>query len=80
MEKFWIDGLKQPVRYRGMGSFINREERSLGKEYYKNCVFLKERCPKFSNKPLIVIKAITNIKVGDELLTVYGKGYRISKH
>ena len=72
----WIDGLREPELRKGFGSFINRQERKLGVKFYKNCVFMKEKNNYYERAILVIVKAINYICPGDELYTVYGKGYR----
>lgn len=60
----YIDGLKKPLPFRGAGSFANdaKDPSLTNAKFWRN-----------SNK--IWVKAIKNIKKGDEIFVSYGKQY-----
>ena len=70
----FLHGLRVPIKGKGLGSFINREERNQPK-MRKNCSFIE--CPK--EKHDIYIEVTQPIKSGRELYTTYSHGYRIKK-
>ena len=70
-EKRHLDGIRAPEPNKGLGSFINREDRSKG--IRMNC-----RLVRFSPSYAVYARATKTIKKGTELVTVYSKGYRIA--
>jgi hypothetical protein len=73
----WVDGLREPLKKRGLGSFINREQRNL--KLYKNCKIISVPSKYIESCGYAVVVACRDIDVGDELYTTYSKGYRMSK-
>ncbi|KAH9135183.1 hypothetical protein AeRB84_019289 [Aphanomyces euteiches] len=63
----WIDGLSTRQLGKGLGSFVNREDRT--KKVFKNCEYLQHGKKMF-------IRVTKTIKSDSELFTVYGPGYR----
>jgi hypothetical protein len=63
-------GNQHPKLGRGLGTFINRPKRG----QRANCIFDVD-----SNRKIVWIKAIKNIKKDKELVLSYGRGFRISK-
>ena len=61
-----------PVLNKGLASFVNREERGVNKR--KNCVIIEG-----DDKKLAYLHVTKPIKKGEELVTVYGKGYKINR-
>lgn len=66
--------IQTPIKGQGMGSFINREDRSLSKSR-KNCAIIE--C--LNEKHRLYLEIINPVKQGDELYTTYSRGYRICK-
>ncbi len=69
----YIDGLHYPELGKGLGSFINREERNMSKSR-KNCEFVE-----YEKDQKIYIEITSRIKPGKELYITYGRGYRLKK-
>ncbi len=68
----YLDGIRKPKRLRGLGSFINREERQMsGKR--KNCVLV----PIPNQRHKVYVEMVATVKAGKELLTTYGREYRL---
>jgi hypothetical protein len=70
----YINGLTIPLKNHGLGSFINRECRSISK-CRKNCVFVESPG---APHPLYV-EIIKKVHPGEELYTTYSRGYRIPR-
>ena len=70
----YVNGLMTPVKNHGLGSFINRECRSISK-CRKNCVFVESPG---ALHPLYV-EIVKKVRPGEELYTTYSRGYRIPK-
>ncbi len=68
----YIDGLRFPEKGKGLGSFINREERNMPKSR-KNCEFIEYKSSK------IYIEITSHVKEGKELYITYGRSYRLQK-
>jgi hypothetical protein len=68
----YVNGLMTPVKNHGLGSFINRECRSICR---KNCVFVESPG---ALHPLYV-EIVKKVRPGEELYTTYSRGYRIPK-
>ena len=71
----WVDGLREPLKRKGLGSFINREQRNL--KLYKNCKIISVSSKYIEYCGYAVVVACRDIDYGDELYTTYSKGYRI---
>ena len=71
----YFDGLRVPKPNKGLGSFINREDRKL-RRGRKNCEFYVETIGRAFT---IYIRMIADVKSGDELYITYGRGFRIAK-
>lgn len=71
----FLDGLRIPKKGKGMGSFINREDRKV-RNARKNCEFYIEE---IGRKFTVYIRVIKDVKAGDELYLTYGRGFRITK-
>ena len=70
-----FNGIKTPIEGEGLGSFVNREQRTMPKAR-KNCVIVE--C--FGERHKIYIEVVKSIKAGQELYTIYDRGYRIKKN
>lgn len=70
----YMKGITKPKKGKGLGSFINREERRMHRKL-KNCDFLEKGYPDH-NLYVVVTK---KIRAGEELLTTYDRNYKINK-
>jgi hypothetical protein len=67
----YLDGLRTPAPRKGLGSFVNREARTMGR-CRKNCDIV----------PVgrgLYVQIMKKVKAGQELYTTYSRGYRIGK-
>ena len=71
----YIDGLRVPKRKSGLGTFINREDRSISKAR-KNCEIVIQVT---ATSVQVFIQVTKKIRAGDELYLTYSRGYRIHK-
>ena len=73
-DEFVFNGIRSPKKGKGMGSFVNREDRKMPRSR-KNCVIVMYK----GQKHEIYLEITRPVKEGQELYTTYSKGYRIKK-
>lgn len=66
----YLKGIQTPQKKRGLGSFINCEDKSVSRAR-KNCHFVEH----INDRKVVYIVACRDISKGEELYTSYGRGY-----
>ena len=73
-DKSVFNGIRSPKKGKGMGSFVNREDRKISRSR-KNCAIVVCK----GQKHELYLEITRPVKEGQELYTTYSKAYRIKK-
>ncbi|DAZ94434.1 TPA: hypothetical protein N0F65_002752 [Lagenidium giganteum] len=72
-DNLYSGGLRRPKRGKGLGSYVNREDRSQPRAR-KSCIIIYDEI-----EDVVIIEMSNNLKAGCELFSCYSRGHRIQE-